>query len=125
MNTSTPRGIILLAHGSRDPLWRKPIEDVAQRARDLEPQTQVRCAYLELTEPDLPGCVAEMATTGVQTITIVPMFLGVGKHAREDLPRLVSTLVQAYPQITFRQQASIGEDARVVDLLARMVLSSA
>lgn len=125
MNTSTPRGIILLAHGSRDPLWRKPIEDVARRARDLEPQTQVRCAYLELTEPDLPGCVAEMARTGVLNITIVPMFLGVGKHAREDLPRLVSTLMQAYPQITFRQQASIGEDARVVDLLAKMVLSSA
>jgi len=27
---------------------------------------------------------------GVNHITIVPMFLGVGRHAREDLPELVA-----------------------------------
>jgi lipopolysaccharide export system permease protein len=40
-----PRGIILLAHGSRDPQWREPIEAVAAQIRAVAPGTPVRCAY--------------------------------------------------------------------------------
>lgn len=123
---STPvRGTILFAHGSRDPLWRQPVEAVATRARQLEPQTLVRCAYLELTEPDLPSCAAELAAAGVRSITIVPMFLGVGKHAREDLPLLVASLKANYPHIGFMLQPSIGEDDRLVELMAKIALSRA
>lgn len=122
-SSAPPRGVILFAHGSRDPLWRQPMEAVAQRARQLDPQAQVRCAYLELTEPDLPSCTADLVRAGIQAITIVPMFLGVGRHAREDLPELINGLVQAYPHITFQLQPSIGEDARVVELLAHMALA--
>lgn len=124
MTSSVPlRGIILFAHGSRDPLWHQPMQAVARRAQALDPQADVRCAYLELTEPNLPSCAADMVNAGVQAITIVPMFLGVGRHAREDLPQLVSSLVQTYPQVTFQLQPSIGEDARVVELLAQMALA--
>ena len=116
-------GTILFAHGSRDPLWRQSIEAVATRARQLEPQTAVRCAYLELTEPDLPTCVAELVAQGVQSIMVVPMFLGVGRHAREDLPVLIATLKSAYPQLTIDLQIAIGEDARLIDLMASIALS--
>ena len=78
--------IILFAHGSRDALWRRPIEAVANQIKQLSPDTQVACAYLELTEPDLQTTVAGLVQTGVNAIRIVPMFLGVGRHAREDLP---------------------------------------
>lgn len=122
MNTPQ-RATILFAHGSRDPLWRQPMEAVATRARQLDAQTLVRCAYLELTEPDLPGCVAELVAAGARAITVVPMFLGVGRHAREDLPQLMATLQARHPQVSFRLQAAIGEDARVVDLLARIALA--
>ena len=45
--------IILFAHGSRDPLWHRPIQAVAQRIAKRDAQVLVRCAYLELTAPDL------------------------------------------------------------------------
>lgn len=125
MNTLPSRqGIILFAHGSRDPLWHRPIQAVAARIEQLDPSAQVRCAYLELTTPDLPTCAAELVAAGAQSITIVPMFLGVGKHAREDLPQLLAALAQAHPQVVFRPQPAIGEDARVVDLLARLALTT-
>lgn len=120
---SPQRATILFAHGSRDPLWRQPMEAVAERARQLDAQTLVRCAYLELTEPDLPGCVAELAAAGARAITIVPMFLGVGRHAREDLPRLIAELQSRHPQVQFRLHNAIGEDPRVIDLLARIALA--
>jgi len=122
-NPAPQRGIILFAHGSRDPQWRLPMEAVAARAAALEAGATVRCAYLELMTPDLPACAAEMVAQGVTAITIVPMFLGVGRHAREDLPLLVAELKRQHPQACFELRPSIGEDARVVDMLARIALA--
>jgi sirohydrochlorin cobaltochelatase len=49
----------------------------------------VRCAYLELTAPDLPA-VARLMAAGATGHAWCRMFLGTGKHAREDLPALVA-----------------------------------
>ena len=119
------RGLILFAHGSRDPQWRAPMEAVAARAAGLDPQTHVACAYLELMVPNLPTCASSLAVAGVTDLTIVPMFLGVGRHAREDLPLLVEQLRQQHPQIHISLRPAIGEDERVVDMLARIALSDA
>lgn len=122
-NPAPSRGLILFAHGSRDPQWRAPMEAVAVRAAALEAAASVRCAYLELMEPDLPTCAAGMVAQGLQAITIVPMFLGVGRHAREDLPLLVAELRRLHPQVHFELRPAIGEDERVVDMLARIALA--
>lgn len=118
------RGLILFAHGSRDPQWRAPMEAVAARAAALAPQARVACAYLELMAPDLPSCAAVLVAQGSTSITIVPMFLGVGRHAREDLPLLVAELKRQHPQVSFELRPDIGEDARVVDMLARIALAT-
>lgn len=120
---STSRGLILFAHGSRDPQWRAPMEAVAARAAALDPQARVACAYLELMAPDLPACAAALVAQGITDLTIVPMFLGVGRHAREDLPQIVAQLRQQHPQVHFTLRPAIGEDERVVDMLARIALS--
>ncbi|MFZ3127749.1 MAG: CbiX/SirB N-terminal domain-containing protein [Rhodoferax sp.] len=121
----TPRrGIVLFAHGSRDPLWHKPIEAVAAHIATLSAHTPVVCAYLELSSPDLSAAATTLVDDGVQSVTIVPMFLGVGKHAREDLPVLVAQLRQQHPMVQFTLQPAIGEDARLVELLARIALDS-
>ena len=86
---STRPAIVLFAHGSRDPLWRAPIEAVAERIRTLAPGAAVACAYLEYTEPTLETVVAQLAGSGATAIAVWPMFLGTGRHARDDLPRLV------------------------------------
>ena len=116
---------ILFGHGSRDPVWRVPIDTVAQRMLAIDPQCCVRCAFLEITEPDLARTTAELVALGVNSITIVPMFLGVGRHAREDLPLLVNALQDSYPGVRFLLQPSVGEDARVVELLAQIAMPAA
>ena len=116
------RGIVLFAHGSRDPLWHKPIEAVAAHIATLAPNTPVVCAYLELSTPDLTTATQTLLQRGVQAITILPMFLGVGKHAREDLPQLMAELRASYPQTQFTLKAAVGEDIRLVELLAQIAL---
>ncbi len=124
MSSNNPYGgIILFAHGSRDPLWRKPMEAVAARIAEMAPDRPVRCAFLELNSPDLQTSASELIDLGLQAITVVPLFLGVGKHAREDLPLLMTGLEQRYPHVVFNLQPSVGENPRMIDTLAQIALS--
>ncbi|MBC5783545.1 CbiX/SirB N-terminal domain-containing protein [Ramlibacter sp. USB13] len=116
------RAVVLFGHGSRDPLWRLPMETVATRLRTMRPDTLVRCAFLELDAPSLPAAVADLVTAGAVQVTVVPMFLGTGRHAREDLPALVEQLRGAHPQVEFVLQKPVGEDGRVLDLIAKIAL---
>jgi sirohydrochlorin cobaltochelatase len=116
--TSPTSGIVLFAHGSRDPLWRAPIEAVQSYILAHQPGVAVRCAYLELSTPDLPQAVQDLVSQGATTVTVVPMFLGTGKHAREDLPVLVQELRTQHPDVRIHVQAAIGEDPRMTALMA-------
>ena len=82
LNTDARAGVIFFAHGSRDPLWRQPIEAVAQALKARYPHALCACAYLELTEPDLATAAQGLIAQGCTHITILPMFLGTGRmHA--------------------------------------------
>ena len=120
--SQTHCGIILFAHGSRDPLWHKPIEAVAAQIAALSPDTPVVCAYLELHTSDLPTATRALLAQDVRSVSILPLFLGVGKHAREDLPLLVQDLRVSHPDVQFTLQPAVGEDARLVHLMARIAL---
>jgi sirohydrochlorin cobaltochelatase len=50
------------------------------------------------------------------------MFLGIGKHAREDLPRLLAAARARHPGVTMEQSAAVGERNEVLDLLASLAL---
>jgi sirohydrochlorin cobaltochelatase len=123
MNTS-PTAIVLFAHGSRDPLWRLPIDAVATQMQSLSPATTVRCAFLELTDPDLGSTVDALVQMGHTAIRIVPMFLGVGRHAREDLPQLVAELQQRHPGLGLTLQMPIGEEPEMTLCMARIALQN-
>ena len=112
--------IILFAHGSRDPLWRLPMEAVAARIAAQQPDRQVLCAYLELCTPSLADAARQATAQGATQVTVVPMFLGTGKHAREDLPLLVHELRTVHPGVQFHVQTAIGEDPRMTALMAEI-----
>jgi sirohydrochlorin cobaltochelatase len=115
---------VLFAHGSRDPLWRGPIDAVAEEMRRQDPQVAVRCAFLELTTPDLPSVVQDFMREGHEAIRIVPMFLGVGRHGREDLPALVAQLRQDHPALTLELLPAVGEMPELTRCLAGLALQN-
>jgi sirohydrochlorin cobaltochelatase len=122
MTLQMTHAIILFAHGSRDPLWHKPIEAVAQAIAVRDAHTPVRCAYLELSQPSLPEAGAELVASGATHIRVFPMFLGVGKHAREDLPELMTQLRADHPGVNFELLPTAGESPRLTALMAELAL---
>ena len=118
----TMRGVILFAHGSRDAQWREPVEAVARAVRALEPGQLVACAYLELCPPSLAEAVQMMLDAGVRQLRVLPVFFGVGKHAREDLPVLIADLRAAHPELLIELLPAAGEHPLLIALLARIAL---
>ena len=114
--------VVLFAHGSRDARWREPVEAVARRMTARQPDVPVACAYLELVEPDLPTAAERLIADGARTLRVVPLFLGMGKHVREDLPELIEALRAAHPAVVFTLAPAVGETTEVIDLLADIAL---
>ncbi|MDR0276191.1 MAG: CbiX/SirB N-terminal domain-containing protein [Burkholderiaceae bacterium] len=113
---------VLLAHGSRDPHWPAMIEAVAACVRRLEPGTRVRCAYLERARPDLASAIDGLVAEGARSIAVWPMFLGLGRHAREDLPRLTAAAQERHPSVRITLQSPIAEQTPVQKAMAQAIL---
>lgn len=119
-----PIGIVLFAHGSRDPLWSRPIEAIANKVSEASNACLVRCAYLELMTPSLESVMEELALLGVDHIRIAPMFLGIGKHAREDLPEITARLAKNYPHIKLDLMPSIGQHPELISAITNILTKS-
>ena len=113
------QGIVLFAHGSRDPQWAKPFDEICARLRSAG--FDVRVAYLESMRPNLSEAVAALAAAGVQAMRVVPAFLGAGGHVKEDLPRLVADAAKAHPEVKLTLEKPLGEQPAVIDAIARAI----
>jgi len=112
------RGLILFAHGARDPRWAAPFEAVAARVRRQRPALQLRLAFLELMSPTLPEAGAELCAAGCRHIDVLPMFLGTGGHLRKDLPPMIEQLREAHPGVRWTLHTAIGEMDTVAQAMA-------
>ena len=114
--SQAPAGLILFAHGSRNPAWRKPfdrlLKDVVKRGN-----CQAILAFGEFIMPGLVEAAQTLAAAGVKKAVIVPLFLGGGLHVRGDLPKLAAQ-ARAASGIKLRVARAIGDDAEVLKAIA-------
>lgn len=118
-------GLILFAHGARDPAWAVPFERVAAAVRTARPELAVSLAYLECMTPDLPTAGAALAAAGCRRVTVLPLFLGAGGHVRRDLPRLLQELRAHHPGVRWSLAPAVGEDDRLVQAMAAIAIDAA
>lgn len=108
--------VVLFGHGSR-----AQGSDLAIRAvaRDLAERTgwDVRVAHMELASPSLPEVVGALARQGVRRVMVVPYFLHVGIHLREDIPALLDEIRQENPGLELVLTDPLGYDPSLARIL--------
>ena len=109
------QGIVLFAHGSRDPEWARPFKEIEKIL--TRKGIPVRLAYLEIMRPSLGEALDDLSRE-VDAIRIVPVFLGYGGHIRKDLPGLVAA---AGPKVKVTIDPPVGEQQDVIDVIAALV----
>jgi sirohydrochlorin cobaltochelatase len=118
------QAMILFAHGARDPRWAAPFERLRDIVQAALPATAVSLAFLELMSPRLPEAVASLVQNGCTNLSLVPVFLGQGGHVLRDLPLLVDELRATYPGLQLSVAPAVGEDAAVLEAIARYCVST-
>ena len=116
-------GLILFAHGARDPRWAEPFEAIAAAVRARAADVDVRLAFLELMAPDLPTVAEAMVADGCARIDILPLFLGTGGHLRRDLPPLVDDIKARHPTIAVSLHGAAGEAPALVAAMAEHAIA--
>jgi sirohydrochlorin cobaltochelatase len=116
------RGIVLFAHGARDPEWARPFEELRNRLRSRRPEFPVELAYLELMSPTLEEAIDSLARQGALAITVYPVFMAQGGHLKQDLPRILDAIRASYPRIPIALEPPIGDVPRILDAIADWIL---
>ena len=102
-------GIILFAHGARDPQWARPLERLKRMLSERMPEAMIEPAFLEHMAPGLEEAASDLIARGATELSIVPVFIANGGHLREDLPRRVDALTAKHPGVPVRIAPPIGE----------------
>lgn len=123
-SNAVPQALVLFGHGARDPAWAAPFESLRLLIQRQQPTLQVKLAFLELMQPDLPQLLRQLAADGIAEVSVVPVFLGQGGHVRRDLPALIAQARQQHPQMSITVAQAVGEQPDVLDAIARYCLST-
>ncbi|HET9112770.1 MAG TPA: CbiX/SirB N-terminal domain-containing protein [Burkholderiales bacterium] len=118
------KGIVLFAHGARDPAWAEPFRRLQEIVAAQQKTETVALAFLEFMPPTLAEAVAAMLTVNVRDICIVPLFLGPGAHFRHDFPLLLDALRRQYPQVVFRSTSVVGDSEAILHAIADWIARS-
>jgi sirohydrochlorin cobaltochelatase len=116
------RGIVLFAHGARDPEWARPFERIRERVRTSRPEYPIEIAYLELMSPTLEEAVAALAGEGASSITVFPLFMAQGGHLKQDLPHRLDAIRDSRPHLPIALETSIGDVPEILEAIASWIL---
>jgi sirohydrochlorin cobaltochelatase len=117
-------GLLLFAHGARDPAWARPFEIVTERLRAARPGTPLAMAFLEFMSPSMDEAAAQLAAAGCTRVHVLPLFLGTGGHVRRDVPVLLDRLRKQHGDaIEWLLHAPLGEQEAVLQAISLACLA--
>ena len=118
MFTRPRKAILLVDHGSRLAEANNLLAEVASLIERSSPGHVVKPAHMELAEPTIEQGFDACVAAGAVDITVQPYMLGPGRHATQDIPRLVDEAARRHPGVAYRVTGPLG----LHEGLARAVL---
>ncbi len=96
-------GVILLAHGSRDPAWGEALQALAGELQARDQGLAVGSAYLELQAPTLTAAIDRLlhACPGLNLVWVCPIFWAATGHVQRDIPALLARAQAEHPGVDF------------------------
>ena len=116
------RGIVLFAHGAKDPEWARPFHEIGNRLRSSRPEYPVEVAFLESMSPTLEEAIDTLAAEGATAITVFPLFMAQGGHLKQDLPRILDSIRASRPHVPISLESAVGEVPELLDAIATWIL---
>ncbi len=118
----TPRNIprqtllVLLAHGSSDPAWQIPFQEMTASIAANQPHS-VKLGFMELCTPSLEDIARDIPEDQPTDIEILPLFFSAGRHLRKDVPEQLKVLNQKFGHLAFTLHDPVGFHPKMTEAL--------
>ena len=117
----TRKAVLIVSHGSRSKDAVAEFHQVVEAVSSRYKTTEVKGAFMELSQPDIPAVVKELSETGVTDITVIPYFLFMGNHIKHDIPEILNEQKAIYPHLNFEFGRPIGFEPLLSDILIQRI----
>ncbi len=113
--------ILLMAHGSRIAEANNAAYEIAEMVRAASSFEIVEVAFREMHPPDIQSAIDRCVAQGAERILLMPYFLFVGAHVREDLPAEMTLAQQRYPQVEFAMGNHLGAHRKLAEIMIERI----
>lgn len=113
--------ILLMAHGSRVTEANDAAREIAAMVKAMSGFEIVEVAFREMHEPAIQNGIDRCVAQGAQRVLLMPYFLFVGAHVREDLPEEMDRAKARYPQIEFAMGPHLGVHRKLAELVVERI----
>lgn len=119
------RYLVMIAHGSKNPRWLSPFEQLADALRKDSGDNKVSLCYMEHSKPALHDVVKGIAERGVAAhVRILPLFMATGNHLEQDIPAEIAKIKVLFPQVQLELLPPIGEHLTVMKAMRKAAQDS-
>lgn len=80
-------GLIMVGHGSRNPLYKEGLEKLADIIRSRLRFKIVETAYMAINTPGIEEAIEAAVKKGATKIVLIPVFMVAGNHTAKDIPK--------------------------------------
>jgi sirohydrochlorin ferrochelatase len=109
-------GLVLIAHGSRQPEANADLIQVADQLRNRGHRVVV-ASYLELAAPDIDLGGQLAVDQGATEVVLIPYFLSAGVHVRRDLAAARDRLAKRFPTVSFGLAPPLGPHPFLLEII--------
>ena len=115
------KAILLVDHGSVFQEANEMLKSVADLLRRQADGVHVEIAHMELAEPTIEQGFDACAAAGAATIIVHPYMLSSGRHATQDIPRLVAAVAAGHPSIKYSITEPLGLHTSIAQVILERV----
>ncbi len=116
--------VLLMAHGSRIPEANDAVRDIAAMVKDMTGFAIVEVSFREQHLPNIQQGIDACVARGAERIILMPYFLYMGAHVREDLPEEMAEAKQRYPQVDFVMGNHLGVHRKLAEVVVERISES-
>lgn len=112
---NSKKAVLLLGHGSKAEGANETLREVAASVKERGGFGFVLPAFLQLAPPDIAEAIEIMVKKGFTDITVMPYFLYMGLHVKQDIPAELEEAKKRHPGLKLTVSRCLGFDPRLID----------
>lgn len=110
--------ILLVGHGSRNPVGNQEIEEFTAQWRAARPDWRIELCFIEFSEVTLDDGM-DLAARDSSRVIVAPLILNAAAHVRYEIPVHINKAKERHPDTEFVYAAHLGACEPLLSVLQR------